>query len=153
MNGILANNEFGGPVGTCSACAPDLLARPTTIAWSNQDAVWTGTGVGADYHVVSSTSLSWDCPCALTWDEMVALDVHTLKDGGDIGLSNFVKEGNEMVWHKQGSIITAYPFANQGRCAGRSVPYTIDVYVNLADLSDYGVRNYVEGTPVMYCSI
>jgi hypothetical protein len=151
VNGILSLNEFGGPVAPCSGCAPDLLARPTTIAWTAQDAVWTDTSLAADYHVRSSVNLAVESPCDLTWDEMVAVDAYTYAAGNQ-GLGKFVGNGNEMVFHQRAVVTTANPSAH-GACDGQQVPYSIDLYVNLSDLSVYGARNYVAGAPVSICAI
>jgi hypothetical protein len=149
-NGILLDAQYGGQVATCSGCAPDFFSDPTTVAWTNQDAVVIDETANAPYHVVSTMSLQLASPCSLTWDDLAALDDTTYGDQGDRGLGFFAKVGNAMVLHKTGAVQTKWP-SGSGACDGEKAPYTIDLYVNLANLSDYGVQNYVGGAPVVVC--
>jgi hypothetical protein len=131
--------------GTCTSCTPDFFTRPSSLAWSGVDANYPGFypdggGVFPAYDVTSSVDLQALSPCALTWDQIVALN------GGPRG---FVQEGNEMVVHASGSIQTVAPSFRM--CDGQAVPYTIDRYINLTNLFDYGLRNYVAGSPTSVC--
>ena len=54
-----------------------------------------------------------------------------------------------MVVHAAGSVQTVAPSFRT--CDGQAVPYTIDRYINLTNLFDYGVRNYVAGIPTSVC--
>jgi hypothetical protein len=102
--------------------------------------VSTEGGVFAAHDVTSSVDLHALSPCALTWDQIAAVN-------GDA--RGFVQEGNEMVLHSSGSVQTVAPSFRM--CDGQAVPYTIDRYINLTDLFDYGVRNYVAGSPTTVC--
>ena len=150
--GIAPNGSYLGayPVvygnsATCASCLPDFFMHPSSFAWSGVDVSFAGSPpdggvVYAAYDITSSVDLRSLSPCALTWDQIVALN------GGPRG---FVQEGNEMVVHAAGSVQTVAPSFRT--CDGQAVPYTIDRYINLTNLFDCGVRNYVAGSPISVC--
>ncbi len=146
--GILPDGTYPGGYSdsaTCTSCTPDFFTHPSSLMWSGVDANFPGSypdggGVFPAYDVTSSVDLQALSPCALTWNQIAALD------GGPRG---FVQEGNEMVVHAAGSVQTVAPSFRT--CDGQAVPYTIDCYINLTNLFDYGVRNYVAGSPMSVC--
>jgi hypothetical protein len=146
--GILPNGTYPGGYSdsaTCTSCTPDFFTHPPSLVWSGVDATFAGSypdggGVFPAFDITSSVNLQALSPCALTWDQIVALN------GGPRG---FVQEGNEMVVHAVGSVQTVAP--SFGACDGQAVPYTLDRYINLTNLFDYGVRNYVAGSPQPVC--
>jgi hypothetical protein len=132
--------------GTCDGCVPDLTTRPARLTWNDAVAMSAPNvypdGLGA-FRSVSSADLRRESPCDLTWDQIAAL--------GPVNnnyLSGFVRMGNEMVVRYQGTV-TMPP---SGRtCDGKSQSYTIDLYVNVFDLSDYGARNFQAGPVTPLC--
>ena len=145
--GILPDGAYLGGYGSanCTSCTPDFFSRPPSLAWSGVDATFPGSypdggGVFPAFDITSSVDLQPQSPCALTWDQVAA--VH----GGPL---DFVQVGNEMVEHENGWVQTVAPSFRS--CDGQAVPYTIDRYINLTNLFDYGVRNYVAGSPMSLC--
>jgi hypothetical protein len=145
---IFPDNTFGTGPGsaTCTDCVPDLFTQPPSLAWDGLDASFAGTFFPdgevseAPFDVTSSASLQVQSPCALTWEQVSALN------GGPRG---FQRIGSEMVFTYAGSVQTIAPSFRM--CDGQSVSYAIDLYVNLANLFDYGVRNYVAQPPNVIC--
>jgi len=130
---------------TCTSCAPNFFNRPSSLSWSGVDASFPGFHPDggesvAPSDITSSIDLRPQSPCTLTWDQLAA--VH----GGPL---DFVRVGNEMIQHEIGSVQTVAPSFRA--CDGEAVPYTIDRYINLTNLFDYGVRNYVAGSPTHVC--
>jgi hypothetical protein len=146
VSGIGTETSPSGLSGGCLDCVPDLSTPPETMAWTNAEAAGGPNdypnGAGA-FHSISSANLRRESPCSLTWDELVVLNA------GRGSIDGFVHVGNEMVWHASGTITTKQP---TGRvCDGMAVMYTIDLYVNLANLSDYGTRNFQTGSTEPVC--
>ena len=144
---ILPDGVYLGGYGdaTCTSCTPEFFTRPPSLVWSGVDANFPGSypdggGSFPPFDITSSVDLRPLSPCALTWDQLAA--VH----GGPL---DFVQVGNEMVEHESGSVQTVAPSFDS--CDGQAVPYTIDRYINLTNLFDYGVRNYVAGSPMPVC--
>jgi hypothetical protein len=135
---------------SCAGCAPSLWNWPTSISFdvtvTGKLEVYSGNlgyadaptrlSAAADLHVVS--------PCDVTLDEIKGLDGATGPNefAEDIGLQSFVPEGNEIVWHRNAATTLRYPSDRFTDCDGLDLIYTIDLYVNVNDLGDYGVRNY-----------
>jgi len=69
-----------------------------------------------------------------------------LSDGGT---SDFVPIADDLVMSVSGNVVTKE--GSFGMCDGLRVSYTMDLYVNLAKLSDYGVRNFVAEAPTPEC--
>jgi hypothetical protein len=142
---------------TCSGCAPNFWAQPAALAF---DLAATGTitvgsyyGSTVDYtaNATASVQLSIIPPCSVMWDDLVTLNQNAgLGRYGTAGLSAFTLIESEWVWDRSGSVPSDQP-APPGSCPG-GIPYTnytIELYVNAANLAHYGVRNYVaEGTTV-----
>jgi len=146
-NHVLPDNAFGGDASAaCTNCAPNFFVKPATLAWAGFDAHYAGTFYPdnsvnvAPYDITSSANLLLQSPCALTWEQISALS------GGALG---FAQVGGEMVLHEGGSVVTVP--ASFRMCDGLSVSYKIDVYVNLSNLFDYGVRNYTASAPAALC--
>ncbi|MDB4980611.1 MAG: hypothetical protein JWM82_1363 [Myxococcales bacterium] len=139
------------PMAGCSSCFPGLSPFPTTIAWTAaafSDSYSLGN-TSMDFEATSSGHLDRLAPCRLTWPQLVVAE--SLIDGGVLGrgdLSQFVREGNEMVMHFSG----ARNISATGRtCDGRSDPFTIDLVVDVANFGDYRVRNFVAGPSRPIC--
>jgi hypothetical protein len=137
----------GGPSGaTCAGCAPDLFAVLSTIDLTGLNAHFPGQFFPdgevsiAPFDVAVSATLRSRSPCALTWAQVVALNG---------GTSTFMQVGNEMVQHSGGFVQTRAPSARA--CDGVAMPYHIDVYVNLSNLFDFGLRNFVTDDPQPVC--
>jgi|GEM_PF-3374767 len=137
----------GGPSGaTCAGCAPDLFTLPSTIDLTGLNAHYPGQfrldgeASIAPFDVSISATLRSLSPCALTWAQVVALNG---------GTSAFMQVGNEMVQHAGGFVQTRAPSTRA--CDGVAIPYHIDVYVNLSDLFDFGLRNFVTDDPQPVC--
>lgn len=135
-----------GPSGpTCAECLPNLFAPPAALTW-NIDAHFLGEyrsdGSVAEFpfDVTASVDMRVRTPCALTWDELVVLNG---------GAFEYQQVGGEMVRHERSWLQTK--IATPHMCDGEQVPYQIDVYVNLSDLFDYGVRNFTKGAPQTMC--
>ena len=146
---------------TCSGCAPTFWTRPAAIAF-DLTASGTVTSESSDGSILSysanataTVQLAIVPPCTLTFD-----DLKTLNQGAGIGryavtgLSVFTLTGGEWVYHAVGSVPTNQPPA-QGQCSGgvSYLGYSIDLYVNAANLADYGVRNYAPGGTSVLCPI
>jgi len=137
----------GGPSGaTCAGCAPDLFAVPSTIDLTGLNAHYPGQFFPdgevsiVPFDVAISASLRSLSPCALTWAQVVALNG---------GTSTFMQVGNEMVQHSRGFVQTRAPSARA--CDGVTIPYHLDVYVNLSNPFDFGLRNFVADDPQPVC--
>jgi hypothetical protein len=147
--GILVDGTYMGGYSsgaTCTSCTPDFLSTPSSFVWSDLDMHSPGAYFSdgsveeAPYDIISTVDLQRATPCVLTWDQIVTLN------GGP---GDFVQEGNEMVQHSGGSVQTVEP--SPAMCDGLAYGYTIDRYINLSNLFDYGVRNYVAGSPISLC--
>jgi hypothetical protein len=155
------DNTFVLLDSTCEGCAPDLWSRPSAIVLA--DLVTRGSvslfqGVvnqgGSQVDVPVETdvtaNLTVASPCSLTFDEVAVVDTLTSANAAtaDLGLTDFVAAGNERVWHTGGS--TSVPGTSGSRCF-TSIPYTIDLFVDVNNLEHYGVRNYAQGAPQQEC--
>lgn len=147
---------------TCSGCAPSFWTRPATIAF-DLSAAGTVTTVtaGADattsidqpVTTTASVQLTVVPPCTLTFDNFETLnEVTGPSEFSAVGLASFVLTGGEWIWHT-GSTVETKPPSSHGQCDGQSFSYTIELYVNAANLGDFGVRNYVQGPTQSVCAI
>lgn len=152
VNGVLATIAYGGWTATCTTCVPDFFGQPATLSWTDADATYDQGAPLPTNHIVSTASLQRESPCDLDWAQLVAIDANWITYGPQLGLGNFARVGNEMVWQHTGSVTLATPSAH-GACDGLSVPYTDELYVSASDLGTYGVRSYVAKEPVSYCDI
>jgi hypothetical protein len=160
-SGIVLGATTNRLMATCSGCAPSFWARPAaisfdltadgTVTWETSDGGTTSEAMNA----TASVQLAVVPPCNLTFDELKTLNVVAgPSDCPTTDLSLFVLTGGEWVYHAIGSVATNQPPA-QGQCSGgvSYLNYTIDLYVNAANLADYGVRNYVLGATSVECPI
>ncbi len=153
--GIVVGATTNRLMATCSGCAPSFWARPAAIAFdltADGTVTWETSDGGTTSEEVNTTAsvqLAVVPPCNLTFDDFMRLN-----GVADSSLSVFVLTGGEWVWHAAGTVGTNQPPA-QGQCSGgvSYLNYTIDLYVNAANLADYGVRNYVPGTTSVLCPI
>jgi len=83
-------------------------------------------------------------PCALTWDDIFAVSADYAFD-----LPAEPPTSGEFVQTISGYVDTKA--ASFRMCDGIRVPYTIDIYINAANLADYGVRNFNELAATMAC--
>ena len=135
---------------SCAGCVPSLWCRPTSISFdaavASKISVYSGNLGYADAPTLLSAAadLQVISPCDVTLDEIKALDGATGPNefAEDIALQSFVSEGNEIVWHRKGATTLRSPSPMFTDCDGLDLLYTIDLYVNVNDLGDYGVRNY-----------
>jgi len=127
-----------GGVASCTACAPDFYHAPDTIALPSFDAHHAADdpagGGEPTFDITATLDLMLVAPSTLSWDDLLALNV---------GFLSFTQIGGDMVLHQHGSVTLVE--GSYKRCDGQSVDYTIDLYVNLANPLDYGLRNFVAG--------
>jgi hypothetical protein len=157
---IGADNAFITLRTSCTGCAPSFWSKPDAIDF---DLTTTGTltvfqgiagqgghDVDVPLRMTASANLTVAPPCSIGFDDLKVLDtVEGPNEGAaDLGLQSFHRLGNEMVFHTSGSINGG---ATTGRCF-LSTPYSIDLFVNLDDLGDYGVRNFAPGTQKEECA-
>jgi hypothetical protein len=160
-SGIQAGATQNVLMATCSDCASSFWARPAAITF-DLAAAGTVTTVyygfdgtsSADQAVstAASVQLSAFPPCNLTFGDLTTLnEAPGINQGSSVFLTSFVLTGGEWVFHTTSNVITKDPSAH-GACDGQSFQYTIDLYVNAANLGDYGVRNYVPGPTQAICA-
>jgi hypothetical protein len=65
---------------------------------------------------------------------------------------SFIRVGNEMILHTHSSIQVSPPSTNH-TCDGQVLQYSIDEFVELDDLSSYGVRNFVAEQTIPLCGV
>jgi hypothetical protein len=157
VNGATTNRLWA----TCSQCGPNLWARSETIAL---DLTAAGT-ITTDTYYGSTTSeavtttarahLGLVAPCNLTFGDLKTLnELAGPSNYTSVGLSVFTLSGGEWVWHAGSTIATNAP-PPDGACSGgvSYANYTVDLYVNAANLADYGVRNFTLGSTFVACPI
>jgi len=142
---------------SCTACAPDLVGKPTQVAFpdltaTGQVTVFMGYAAmgGHDVDVTAQVTASADLTllpaCALTFDDLAILETATGPNEIDNTLQAFKKSGHEMTYMTGGS----FTVGGTAMCP-LVQPYEIQLYVDLDDLGHYGTRNYVAGTPAVAC--
>lgn len=129
---ILAGDSVGGETTSCLDCAPAFAEFPAEISLESLTATSTiqlndenGTPQDVTLEVAASVTLDAVAPCDLTFEDLLLVNHRTPLA--------FVQEGDEMVLHDSG--VAPIPPPAPGMCG--STEYTIDLYVNLSDLSDY----------------
>jgi len=144
-------------VTSCTDCGPQLLGVPPTIAFTDLTAAGTVSvfmgyaGQGGGYvdvtaQVVASVDLEKAPICSLQFDDLVVLDSATGPNQIDATMSSFSRVGGEMIRQSGGSVTV-----------GGAEPcplvqsYTMDVFIDLADLGHYGIRNFQTGAPAEQC--
>jgi hypothetical protein len=139
---ILKDEETGGNAGVCAHCVPDFGDRPETIAFDNitSTEVVNLNSVGQSnhdvtLHVYATASLDLTSACSLAFTDIAELN-------GSSGLS-FEESSGEWV-----SQITGTYYSQKTYCVST---FTVDLYVNAANLADYGVRS-VSSKPEEGCS-
>lgn len=157
---IGADNAFISLRTSCTSCAPSFWGKPDAVDF---DLTTNGTltvfqgiagqgghDVDVPLRMTATTNLTLAPPCSIGFDDLRVLDtVEGPNEGAeDMGLQSFHRQGDEMEFHASGSINGG---ATTGRCF-LSTPYSIDLYVNLADLGDYGVRNFSPGMQKQECA-
>ena len=132
-------------IGTCTGCIPDFSSVPARLTWTNADAEFTvpPTPNDATHHTLSSANLGRVSPCDLNWNELVTVN------GTDLDL--FQRVGDYMVLRTTAQEVVKQPSGKL--CDGQSANYSIDMYVNLANLADYGTRNFSEDVPSQVCGV
>jgi len=159
---VLPDTSEGGNTGTCKGCVPSFSGEPASISFKdlvstgdvavnpgqgNVDGGVTDANAGAPLSTHASLSLSRATACALTFDDLIELNalngLATNNNGfaSTNAASTFAQQGNDMVAVVQSSVYSYT--ANEG-C---TTSYTIELYVNLTNLADYGVRNFQTFTP------
>jgi hypothetical protein len=153
VSSIAPNGTYGGGplwpanasnTATCTACLPDLASEPATLAWQGVEAVAASGSDAAPLDVTSSVNLQRLSPCALSWDDIFAVSADYPFD-----LPAEPPANGEVVKTISGYVDTKA--ASFMMCDGVRVPYTIDIYVNCANLADYGVRNFTALAATMVC--
>lgn len=144
---ILGDDSVGGDTTSCTDCAPAFAELPAKISFESLTATSTiqvndetGTPQDVTLEVDASATLDAVDPCELTFEDLLLVNHGT-------GPLHFVQEGDEMVLHDAG--VAPIPPSAPGMCGGTA--YTIDLYVNLSDLADFGVRNYEPGEVGVDC--
>jgi len=152
VSAIVPNGRFGGgplfPVNasnsaTCTACTPDLTSAPAALFWQGVEAVAAAGSDAAPLDVTSSVDLQRISPCALTWDDIVALSADYTDD-----LPSQPPVDGVVVHTLSGSVVIKP--ASPRMCDGIQVSYTIDAYINSSNLADYGVRNLTSQTSAIF---
>jgi hypothetical protein len=159
---VLPDSSEGGNSGSCKGCVPSFSSKPSSITFKdvvgtadvainpgqgNVDGGVTDANAGAPLSTHASLSLSQATACALTFDDLIELNalngLATNNNGyaSTNAASTFAQQGNDMVALVQSSVYSYT--ANEG-C---TTSYTIELYVNLTNLADYGVRNFQTFTP------
>jgi hypothetical protein len=141
-------------VTSCQNCAPDLSNKPASISFdvtaTGPMTVYMGYAYdgGHDVNITAEVTASADLTalplCSLTFDDLVVIESAT--GPNEISANPFKKQGNEMVYSTGGS----FTVGGTAMCP-LVQSYTIDLYVDLNDLSHYGTRNFVAGTPSVRC--
>jgi hypothetical protein len=159
--GIVTGASGNRLTATCSDCAPSFWDRPAAIAFDLTAAgtvtteTYDGVTTSVPVNTTASVQLAVVPPCNLTFHDVKTLNLAAGPGHGSTTyLSLFELTGGEWVYHAIGSVATNQPLA-QGDCTGgvSYLNYTIDLYVNDANLADYGVRNYVPGATYVQCPI
>ncbi len=145
---------------SCTSCGPDLLARPSTITMNGVETSAVATvfegivNMGGENEMVAvnlttTASLTQVEPCTLEWTDLQRLNTATGPNdfSQDIGLQDFKPSGGDLVWTYDGSFAGPSP---DGGCPTYT-SYSIDLYINPANLADYGVRNYQVGSSRQEC--
>jgi hypothetical protein len=141
---------------TCDACAPSLWHQPSTMAFGEVDA--SGSYNGKASHVSVGADLERAAPCSLSFDDLVTMSGSALPNDVGFNLHDFSRSGHEMVQHMTGYVATpdANPtFGGGGADGGCFIEnyFDADLYINLDDLSDYGVRNLTFKAPEEFCTV
>jgi hypothetical protein len=146
---VLPDSSQGGNSGTCTKCATDFVSKPSAITFKdlvstaqvavNPGVTDGGTGAALSTHATGSLTLS--APCALTFNDLVELNSLNGLPTSNYGyqqnvMNTFTQQGGDMVATVQGSV---YAYIGEQYC---TTSYTIDLYVSLSNLADYGVRNF-----------
>ena len=136
----------------CSDCAPDFFDLPPSIAF---DLSSTGTVEGDTYSYSASANLAVVSPCSLTFDDLAVLNDATGPEeiSLDFGLTDFVLSGGDWVSHISGTWTVKAASPVEGLCDGEQFNFTIDLYVDNADLGNYSVRNYTAGPIEPQCGL
>jgi hypothetical protein len=143
---ILGDSSTGGGTASCTGCAPDFFSRPTTLDLSDLSATASvmvnnseGDEVNVTLKVNVRATLGIATPCSLEFSDLAEL-------GTQFGVVRFEVDGDEMVSHVFDDVMGP----TNGAC-NRETSYTLDAFVSLANLADYGVRNYEQGSTTMLC--
>jgi len=149
--------EDGSPsadmfAAACVGCVPDLFSKPATVTWS--DLQLENTEWQHPVQFGSTASLEQLSPCALTWEELALVrgldwnsearlegEKQASSDASEesFDLSQFHRVGDEMVYEYAGMGFVAMPTR---QVCEPMYSFTLEVYVNLSNLADYGVRNF-----------
>ncbi len=145
--GRTMSDELDG--GCTGSCAPSFASKPSNIAWTN--VTFSDASLHPQpFQSTSTVDLRQQPPCSLTWDDVASASSPTVYPEASFGLGEFRRVGNEMVYQYTGT--WSGPAAAGGPC----VPlfsFSIDVFVNLSNLADYGVRNFsLTPTGQMFCA-
>jgi hypothetical protein len=131
-------------IGSCSNCAPDLFALPPSI---DLDLSTVGSAAGDTDSYSASANLAVVSPCSLAFSDLTILNgtMGPEEWSLDLGLSDFVLSGGDWVRHVSGTWTVKAASPVEGLCDGEQFNFSIDLYVDNADLGNYGVRNYTAG--------
>ncbi len=143
---------------SCKDCGPTLWAQPDAVRFTDFAAIGTVKvmhgfaseglpDVDVTARLIASATLTLAGACSLQFEDLAVLNTATGPSELDITLDYFQRSGGEMIWHTGGM------FSEPGTPCPTPRPYTIDVYVDLGDLSHYGSRNFALGTPTQVCPI
>jgi hypothetical protein len=150
--GVAAANAYLH--GSCDACAPNFLAATppsiqfgltTTGTFTNP----AGSNVPVTLHTTATVNLTRVGPCDLSWADLQVLNTTQGPNefAGDVGLGDFKLTGAEYIAHTQGQ----FGGASAHMCT-MVTPYTLDLFVDAADVGKYGVRHFATGAPSMICA-
>jgi hypothetical protein len=137
----------------CSGCVPSLWDRPAALAFAEIDASNT-TSAG---HVFVSADLVRTDPCSLSFEELAEISAGTGPIDASFGMTLYKSSGRYRVYPVGGDLDVGVendvPGAGGNGSCTLQVWYTGEVYVNVDDLSDYGVTNLVLNAPEEACPV
>jgi hypothetical protein len=130
---LLPDSSVGGNTGVCERCVAPFATRPSSIAFSNITSSQTvnlgATGTANDdvtLHTTATAALERIAPCGVTFEDLEELN-------GASGLLFSAQDGDWVV-----DLTGQTPDPSDGSL----VTYSLELYVNMDNLADYGVRNY-----------
>ncbi len=145
---VNTSNQSGSQWESCGNCVPDLMTKPATISIASATASGTAGGPGGAFlQTTVSAQLATVAPSTLTFDDIQTLGFADPYADNLLSIGAWTTDGSELVSTASGTLLADGRF---GQCA-TFTPFTVTVYVNATDLRDFGVRDYVGGSPSSRC--
>ena len=143
---VLASDQSSGQGESCDGCAPDLMSKPTAVEITMLTASGTVSD-GTPQSTTVSAQLDVVAPSMVTFADITVLGFPDPNaDVMDVGAWQLV--GDEEV-----ATATGQFFEAGGLVEGCAMwtPFTVQVYVNAANLNDFGARDYMQGSSTKQC--